>query len=152
MSILLTFFGCQDIESPRSAPSSSNGELQITDTNGQHRVVFHSGEEFLVSDYITNTTRKRIACAYSGPPIRFDLTQGDSVISSSVDAWALIMTYDTLEPGKSIGWTWHAPSEYRHDPVVVLRPGSYKVNVISWPDFDALVVAPPKSSIILIVP
>ena len=152
MSILLTILGCQDNVSIQGKPATSNGEIKITDTNGQPRMIFHTGEEFLVSDQIKNTTMRRISCAFTGPPVRFDLTQGDSVISSSVDAWPLIMIYDTLDPGESIGCTWRAPSEYWHDPVVVLGLGLYKVNVISWPDFDSLSVAPPKSSIILIIP
>src|SRR5947209_6762118 len=152
ISILLAMPGCRDNESSRGDPSTSYGQVRITDTNGHYRTVFHTGEEFLISDYITNTTMRRVPCAYTWPPFRFNLTQGDSVISTSMDSWALIVTEDTLEPGQSIGWTWRAPSGFGRDPVVVLRPGLYKVNVISWPDIDLLFVARQKSSIVVIVP
>src|SRR2546426_12510268 len=91
LSIILTLPGCEDSISNRPGLSTFGGQLQITDTNRLPRAVFRSAEEFIVSWYITNTTMRRIACEYTGPPVRFNLTQGDSVISSSVDSWVLVV-------------------------------------------------------------
>ena len=107
--------------------------LILTDTTGQKTTVYHSGESFVATYRLINTTDRKITY-YDDivPSISFEIWQNDSLITSSAYGFPniLIPFPDTLAPGDTLQGSWRAPNTPSTDQSIVLNPGSFEIKVV----------------------
>ena len=111
----------------------------LTDTLGKTTSQFHSGDNFYLSFFLTNTSKDTLTYyrGSSAPSILFQILKDDSVVASSTDGYAFLMvvTRGSLAPGQKLDSDWKAPTTPAQYPRVILQPGQYK-SVVFSPDFN----------------
>ena len=112
--------------------------LILTDTTGQKATVYHSGESFVATYRLINTTNREITY-YDGivPSVSFEIWQNDSLVTTSGYGIMniFISSPDTLAPGDTLQGRWWAPDATSIGQSITLNPGTYQLKV-TGPDFQ----------------
>lgn len=130
-----------------------DAEFIITDTTGIISRVFHSGEEFDMKLTLTNNTGKDQEYSYTGPIIRFEIIQNDSVITSSIHglAWPMVVSNGILKKDAEISSSWRAPTPLHASTLITLKPGQYQARAVIWMTFKNYKTIPPQVKEITII-
>ncbi len=116
----------------------------LTDTSGRGIPQVRSGEDFLMSFSLINTTLDTLTyeSGYGGP-VGFRILQNDSTIATSADGYAFPEAFlrGYLAPGDTMRAQWKAPNTPARIPKVVLAPGTYQAWV-GFPNFHEAKVNP----------
>ena len=104
----------------------------ITDTSGNADTTFHSGEQFILSFSVTNTTGDTLILNLGWPAVAFRIFGNDSMVSSSDFNCPIPLIASGkgwLAPGQSIKDSWKGPTSPCDTQQVVLTPGFYQAKV-----------------------
>ena len=125
---------------------------QIKDTLGSSKVVFKSGEDFVVTLGITNLTGQAQIFALGGPVVVFSVKSVDSTVASSMDglAWPQNVLLDTLGVAETRTFGWRGPNTMAHKPRLSLAPGSYTVAAEFKTVFGGQDVCDPKAVALIV--
>ena len=139
----ILFAGCDILKTKSSDNAGLTADFSLSDTTGHASTVFRSGEQFLMSFSVVNTTNDTLTYHYSEPPVVFSILKNRSVVASSIDGYAFPMNVNTglVAPGKALANSWKAPNTPAQNPKVVLAPGTYEASV-SFSQFDEAKVDP----------
>ena len=137
LSLTFCVLACNQSTSPDDIVLRAT--FTLTDTLGQTVSQLHSGENFYLSFFLTNTSNDTLTYyrGSSAPPILFQIVKDDSVVASSADGYAFLMfvSQGRLAPEQKLDYDWKAPTTPPQYPKVVLEPGYYKAAVLH-PDFN----------------
>lgn len=126
--------GC-DLTNPHTNGSSSLSPVfSIADTSGKITTNFHSGDSFLLTFSVTNTTSDTVIYQYGPPMISFRILKDSVLVSFSHEGCAEpeiftepdYFTTVKLAPGKSINGSWKAPTSICSTQKTILPVGSYQ--------------------------
>jgi hypothetical protein len=117
------------------------------DARGVHTSVFRSVDNFTIGFIVRNTTDK-VLTYYRGdssPDVIFRISQGDSVVASSIDGYSFVQIPSEVQvqPGETLMGQWTAPNTPARVPKIVLRSGIYEAHVIFRRFSNAHVDQPP---------
>ena len=103
----------------------------LADTNGLTQSTFRFGDKFDFKFSITNLTKSEQVYALTGPSVVFEILSGDSILATSVDgeAWILSVDHRSIPSGGSEQVTWRGPKPRGGNPYFVLNPGGYIARV-----------------------
>ena len=143
--------GCKKNDSSTNVSDNINVSFTLSDTTGKLSTTFRSGEQFIVSFLLINTTSKPITYITDiSPIVGFEILKNDSVIAqseyggnNSIPAPMLLLTGDTLQG------VWKAPTSL-WKPNLILAPGTYEVALWypTFPDGGVNPIKPIEFSII----
>lgn len=142
LTLIVSFLcGCSKTTSPSNAILLTT--FILADTLGQAVTQFHSGEDFILSFSVTNTTRDTVTYHSGGPFVAFQILKGDSVVASSDYECPEPQIFITghLAPGQSIQSSWRGPKSICQSQSISLSLGSYQARVY-FPSFDQVTVMP----------
>ena len=132
-----TFFailidGCDILKTKSNGNGGLTATFSISDTTGHASTVFHSGDHFMVSFSLANTTNDTLTYGYTGTPIRFRILQDGREIASSTDGVVFLQYVQGgfIAPGDTFAASWKAPNTQFQNPKVVLMPGTYQATVL----------------------
>ena len=140
--ILSLLFGCKKIGTEAGMKGEIDTELTITDTTGVVATLFKTGDNFDMYFTIINQTNYDYQYSYSGIRVVFEIRQGDSLISSSIDglAWPASVEKGNFKKGVKYTFKWRAPNSPLNSQLgtdTILNPGQY-VAKAGWnlPDLE----------------
>ena len=128
--------------------------LALADTNGLPQTTFHFGESFDFTFGITNLTQHAQTYHHTGPTVRFEIVQGDSILATSVDglAWIQVVLEGSIPLGGSESATWRGPKPLGGNPYFKLYPGQYSARAKLGYYFEAVRPAAPPPVTFVVVP
>ncbi len=116
----------------------------LADTAGKGISTIRSGEDFVMSFSLINTTLDTLTYGWGyGGPVGFRILQNDSAIATSVDGYVFpeVFLHGYLAPGDTMRAQWKAPNTPVRISKVVLAPGTYQAWV-GFPNFHEAKVNP----------
>lgn len=142
--------GCSLLGRKSNRTSILAPTFTLTDTTGHVTTTFHSGEHFIMTFSLVNTSREGLSYRRGStkPPVVFKIVRNDSTVATSIDgyAFAQVVLGGYLAVGDTLKGRWTAPTTPPQNPKVVLSPGSYKAKVV-YPAFDQEVTVKPVSPV-----
>lgn len=141
--IAILIAGCDILKTKSDGNGGLTATFFLADTSGHIATVFHSGDEFVMSFSVVNTTNDTLTYHYSEPPVIFRILKDGSIVASSTDGYAFPMNVNAgfVAPGKALSGSWKAPNTPAQNPKVVLAPGTYEASV-AFSQFEEAKVNP----------
>ena len=141
--IAILIAGCDILKTKSNGNGGLTATFSLTDTTGHVATVFHSGEQFLMSFSVVNTTNDTLTYHYSEPPVIFSILKDGNVVASSTDGYVFPMNVNAgfVAPGKALAGSWKAPNTPAQNPKVMLAAGTYQASV-SFSQFEEAKVNP----------
>ena len=126
------FYSCNNSSPTSNNNFTLNAKFTLTDTTGQSKSQFQSGEPFELAFSLTNTTPDTLSYNIVPPMVSFTIYQYGNFITSSFlecPEPQNVAFGVKLPPGKSIKGSWEGPSSPCQSPKIKLAPGNYQVKV-----------------------
>ncbi len=128
--ISLVLAGCGLLNSKGGGSQSLTATFSLADTTGRADTTFRSGQQFMISFLLVNTTPDTIKyySVYCDPSVIFGIFRNDSEIVGSPAGCDNLISLNYFKPGDTLRGQWEAPNSY--DGLVFLSPGSYAAKVV----------------------
>ena len=139
--------GCGLVNSKATPPDNLTAGFNLQDTTGQTDTSFQSGQKFVMSFSLINSTDHAITFLVNSiPPVHFQIWRNDTLIGTSVYALtnSFVSIPDTLAPGDTLQEQCVAPTSLLAVPAAQgsldLTPGQYQAKVV-YPGFSGAQVS-----------
>ena len=152
--IVISLYGCNQENTNVPQTAAVVPVYSITDIFGMAKTTFHSGEPFVLSFSVTNTTVDTLTYYMIIPMVAFRIFGNDTIVTSSYYGCTepnIAVGKGWLARGQSIKFSWKAPTSPCDTQNLVLTPGSYQAQV-SFPAFQQVKVNPVSAINITVVP
>jgi len=126
------FYSCRNSSPTSNNSYTLNANFTLTDTTGQSKSQFQSGEPFELAFSLTNTTPDSLFYVLSPDELFFTIYQDSNFITSSDHKCPqpeFANRLVKLAPGQSIQGSWEGPSSPCQSPKIKITPGNYLVKV-----------------------
>lgn len=122
--------GCGLLNSRSKRGEGLTPTFTLADTTGAPNTTFHSGESFLMSFQLINTSPDTIKyySVFCFPSVIFGIYRNDSLITETPWNCDNALTLDYFNPGDTLQGEWKAPKST--NGISALPPGSYVAKVV----------------------
>lgn len=136
--VSLTLVGCGLVNSRSVGSHNLIPTFTLTDTTGEPDTTFRSGEPFLMSFQLVNTSSDTIKyySVYCYPSVMFAIYRNDSIVTESPTSCDNLIMQQYLIPGDTLQGEWKAP-ETLDSGLLNLPPDSYVAKVV-FPNFSRM--------------
>ncbi len=128
--ISLVLAGCGLLNSKGGGSQNLTATFSLTDTTGKADTTFRSGQQFMMSFLLVNTTPDTIIyySVFCNPSVIFGIFRNDTEIVGSPAGCDNLIGPNYFKPGDTLRGQWEAPNSY--EGLVILPPGSYAAKVV----------------------
>jgi len=136
--VSISIGGCDLLKNKSDGNGNLNATFRLSDTTGRTANTFHSGESFIMSFSLINTTTDTITYydVVCIPRVNFAILRNDSLLVGSPAGCDNEIGFRYFKPRDTLQGQWQAPNNQWMGQVI-LTPGSYLAKVV-FPDFSKM--------------